>query len=178
MSGDDPIQLQTSICENWWTRPTPVWRHMNFLRELFSILTNPFWFPLAFQGPAATAAVFLIWRSRARSRSLGAPAVQSSGFARWRERILTSGLVLVTVATALDWISILADYLETGATDPDIVEAGRTVTNTVVSLCGIAFILSVVGRGKGKAGTVITAALLFMASFEMMVLEGCRHNSW
>lgn len=151
---------------------------MKLLREFFLLLTNPFWFPLAFQGPVATIVVFLIWRSRVKGGGLGEPAIQSSGFALWRGRILTSGLVLVTVATALDWISIVADYLETGATDPDIVDAIEQVTYTVVGLCGLAFLLSIVGRGKGKAGTVVTSVLLFLGSFEMMVMEGCRHNSW
>jgi hypothetical protein len=132
-----------------------------------------------FQGPAATVVIFILWRGRAQSRSSGKVADQSSSFARWREGFLFSGLVLVTVAAALDWISIVADYLERypAATDPDIIDATETVTKAVSFLCGIAAIMSIVGRGRVRVGTFVTAALLLIASLEMMLLESCRHIS-
>lgn len=150
---------------------------LNLLVDLLVLLA---YLPFFFQGPVVTVVIFLLWRCRVQRRNLSEPVVQSSGIARWREGSLYVGLILTTVATALDWISIVADYLERypAATDPSTVESTEAVTKAVAGLCVIAVLLSIIGRGRCKAGTVITAALLLIASLQLMIMEGCRHMSF
>jgi hypothetical protein len=140
-------------------------------------LDNPFVWPLLFQGPAATVAILILWITIAKTRG---PGVESSDIAPWRQAFLLSALIAITMATILDWISIVADYQERypAAISPATYDATETVTKIFSALCGVAVILSIIGRGKGKAGTVITSVLLLIASMEMVLIEGCRGISY
>ncbi|HWG16526.1 MAG TPA: hypothetical protein VN678_01600 [Acidobacteriaceae bacterium] len=146
---------------------------LDVLRFWLKASSNLFTWPLVFQGPAATAAVVILWITVARG-----VRPQDVGF--WKQGALLSGLFVITLATLLDWISIVADYRERypAAVDPATYDMTENVTKAVSILCGLAIILAAVGRGKGKARTVFTSILLLVASLEMGIMEGCRGISF
>ncbi len=140
---------------------------------------------LYFQGPGATAAIIAAWVLNARERAAGNAAqsdeedLNASRYRSW-QTIYIVGLILTSVAVLLDWISIVADYLQRypAATDPSVVHTTETITKTIPFVSGLAFIVTAFGRGRGKGLTLATSFMLMIASAVMIVLEACRHTSF
>ena len=156
---------------------------MNFLLVLLVCLAYAAFFC---QGPIVTALITTAWilRSRNRVRKLAFES-GDSGESESEENppgggIYLFGLILASIGVLLDWVSLIADYLERypASPYPSLVDSTETITRTIPFVSAFAFILAALGRAKGKALTLITSTLLVFGSLGLIVIEGCRHTSF
>jgi hypothetical protein len=131
-----------------------------------------------FQGPAATIVIITAWFAKLRDRKKS-----SSSPGSLRKAILWGALAFTTVAVLLDWAVLYAEYLQHyGQPDSfsteELLDTLEPIPKIVSVISAFAIALALIGQGKGRWRTLITAILLIIGSLALMFLRSCRSMSF
>jgi hypothetical protein len=133
-----------------------------------------------FQGPAVTAVVIAIWVFKIRkSKPRDLISLVSEGISKefllppkpLREKLLWSGLEFISLAVILDWYVIFAVYSKGWS----VGTATESITLIAAVVSATAALLAVIGYGRCRVSTLMSAFVLLIASSYMLVLERCHH---